>query len=63
MSKIINWGNVVCLWAVLGLMWCLSTGILSKWQTQMVSAVILFTTAFNVSDIICRYMVLRDKDR
>lgn len=63
MSKIINWGNVICLWAVLGLMWCLSTGTLSKGKAQMVSAVILFTTAFNVSDIICRYMVLRNKDR
>jgi len=63
MSKIINWGNVICLWAVLGLIWCLSTGTLSKYGAQAVGGVIMFTTAFNVSDIICRYMVLRGKDK
>jgi len=45
------------------LMWCLSVGILSKGRSQMVAAVIMLTTSFTVCDIICRYMVLRGKDR
>lgn len=63
MSKFISWVNVICLWSVIGLVWCLSTGTLSKDKAQMVSAFIMFTTAYNVSDMIGRYLSLRSKDR
>lgn len=63
MSKYISWGNVISLFGISTLMWCLSAGTLSKGRAQAVAAVIMLVTSWTVCDIICRYMVLKDKDR
>lgn len=63
MSKYISWGNVISVFGVTLLMGCLSIGVLSKGRAQAVAAVIMLVTSWTVCDIICRYMVLRDKDK
>lgn len=63
MSKYISWGNIISIFGVSALVWCLSTGTLAKGRSQMVAAVIMLTTSFTVCDVICRYMVLRGKDK
>lgn len=63
MSKCISWGNVIALFGVILLMWCLSLGELSKERAQAAAAVIMLVTSWTVCDIICRYLTLRGKDR
>lgn len=63
MSKYISWINVISLWCMVALFASLYLGTYSSEKRVFVAALIAFLTAYNVSDIICRYQVIKGKDR
>lgn len=63
MSRYLSWTNVASVWCIVLLLGSLYLGEYSKEKRLMIAGLLMFLTACNISDIICRYQVLRGKDR